>query len=156
MELFIPSILALIIAAAIVIFVLPRLSSVILGSLALIFVIIAAYQHYNFFYTEYRESTWQLPLLQYAPYLLLGGLVLFLIFFSINFIGTGTNAQAAAPLVAMNAAVERVANQAPTVAGVTNAVANAANTALKAVGLAPANGRVAANNAARNIRFSQV
>jgi hypothetical protein len=156
MELFIPSILALIIAAAIVMFVLPRLSSVILGSLALVFVIIAAYQHYNFFYTEYRESTWQVPLLQYAPYLLLGGLVIFLIFFSINFIGTGTNAQAAAPLVAMNAAVERVANQAPTVAGVTNAVTNAANTALKAVGLGPTNGRVAANNAARNIRFSQV
>ena len=149
MELFIPSILALIIAAAIVMFVLPRLSSVILGSLALVFVIVAAYQHYNFFYTEYRQSTWQLPLVEYAPYLLLGGLVLFLIFFSINFIGTSTTAQAAAPLVAMNAAVERVANQAPTVAGVTNAVTNAANNALKAVGLG-------ANNAAKNIRFSQV
>jgi len=149
MELFIPSILALVIAAVIVMFVLPRLSSVILGSLALVFVIIAAYQHYNFFYTEYRQSTWQMPLVEYAPYLLLGGLVLFLIFFSINFIGTSTNAQAAAPLVAMNAAVNRVANQAPTVAGVTNAVANAANTALKAVGLG-------ANNAAKNIRFSQV
>ena len=156
MELFIPSILALVIAAAIVMFVLPRLSSVILGSLALVFLIIAAYQHYNFFYTEYRESTWQLPLVQYAPYLLLGGLVAFLIFFSINFIGTSTTAQAAAPLMAMNAAVERVANQAPTVAGVTNAVTNAANNALKAVGLAPNNGRVGANNAARNIRFSQV
>jgi len=149
MELFIPSILALVIAAVIVMFVLPRLSSVVLGSLALVFVIIAAYQHYNFFYTEYRQSTWQMPLVEYAPYLLLGGLVLFLIFFSINFIGTSTNAQAAAPLVAMNAAVNRVANQAPTVAGVTNAVANAANTALKAVGLG-------ANNAAKNIRFSQV
>lgn len=149
MELFIPSILALVIAAVIVMFVLPRLSSVVLGALALVFVIIAAYQHYNFFYTEYRQSTWQMPLLQYAPYLLLGGLVLFLIFFSINFIGTNTNAQAAAPLVAMNAAVERVANQAPTVAGVTNAVTNAANNALKAVGLG-------ANNAAKNIRFSQV
>ena len=149
MELFIPSILALIIAAAIVMFVLPRLSSVILGSLALVFVIVAAYQHYNFFYTEYRQSTWQLPLVEYAPYLLLGGLVLFLIFFSINFSGTSTTAQAAAPLVAMNAAVERVANQAPTVAGVTNAVTNAANNALKAVGLG-------GNNAAKNIRFSQV
>ena len=149
MELFIPSILALVIAAAIVMFVLPRLSSVVLGSLALVFVIIAAYQHYNFFYTEYRQSTWQMPLLQYAPYLLLGGLVLFLIFFSINFIGTTTTAQAAAPLMAMNAAVERVANQAPTVAGVTNAVTNAANNALKAVGLG-------ANTAAKNIRFSQV
>jgi hypothetical protein len=149
MELFIPSILALIIAAAIVMFVLPRLSSVILGSLALVFVIIAAYQHYNFFYTEYRQSTWQLPLVEYAPYLLLGGLVLFLIFFSINFIGTSTTAQAAAPLVAMNAAVERVANQAPSVAGLKNAVTNATNNALKAVGLG-------ANNAAKNIRFSQV
>ena len=149
MELFIPSILALVIAAVIVMFVLPRLSSVILGSLALVFVIIAAYQHYNFFYTEYRQSTWQMPLVEYAPYLLLGGLVLFLIFFSINFVGTNTTAQAAAPLVAMNAAVNRVANQAPTVAGVTNAVTNAANNALKAVGLG-------ANNAAKNIRFSQV
>jgi hypothetical protein len=149
MELFIPSILALIIAAAIVMFVLPRLSSVILGSLALVFVILAAYQHYNFFYTEYRQSTWQLPLVEYAPYLLLGGLVLFLIFFSINFIGTSTTAQAAAPLVAMNAAVERVANQAPSVAGLKNAVTNATNNALKAVGLG-------ANNAAKNIRFSQV
>jgi lipopolysaccharide export LptBFGC system permease protein LptF len=154
MELFIPSILALIIAAVIVMFVLPRLSSVILGALALVFLAIAAYQHYNFFYTEYRQSTWQLPLLEYAPYLLLGGLVLFLIFFIINFIGTNTNAQAGAPLVAMNAAVERVANQAPTVAGVTNAVTNAANNALKAVGLG--NGRVPANNAARNARFSQI
>ena len=149
MELFIPSILALVIAAAIVMFVLPRLSSVVLGSLALVFVIMAAYQHYNFFYTEYRQSTWQMPLVEYAPYLLLGGLVLFLIFFSINFVGTNTTAQAAAPLVAMNAAVNRIANQAPTVAGVTNAVTNAANNALKAVGLG-------ANNAAKNIRFSQV
>jgi len=149
MELFIPSILALVIAAVIVMFVLPRLSSVVLGSLALVFVIVAAYQHYNFFYTEYRQSTWQMPLVEYAPYLLLGGLVLFLIFFSINFIGTSTTAQAAAPLVAMNAAVERVANQAPTVAGLKNAVTNATNNALKAVGLG-------ANNAAKNIRFSQV
>jgi hypothetical protein len=156
MELFIPSILALVIAALIVMFVLPRLSSIILGALALVFVIIAAYQHYNFFYTEYRESTWQLPLIQYTPYLLLGGLVVFLLFFIINFVGTSTNAQAAAPLVAMNAAVERVANQAPTVAGVTNAVTNAANTALKAVGLGPMNARAPTNNAARNIRFSQV
>jgi hypothetical protein len=153
MELFIPSILALIIAAAIVMFVLPRLSSVILGVLALVFVVIAAYQHYNFFYTEYRESTWQIPLVQYAPYLLLGGLVLFLLFFIINFVGTGTSAEAAAPIVAMNAAVNRVVNQVPTVAGVTNAVTNAANNALKAVGLGA---NKPANNAMKNLRFSQV
>ena len=153
MELFIPSIFALLIAALIVMFVLPRLSSVVLGVLALIFICVAAYQHYNFFYTEYRESTWQLPLVQYAPYILLGGLVLFLIFFIINFVGTGTSAEAAAPIVAMNAAMNRVANQAPTVAGVTNAVTNAANNALKAVGLGA---NRPANNSMKNLRFSHV
>jgi hypothetical protein len=41
------------------------------------------------------------------------------------------------------------------VAGLTNAVTNAANNALKAVGLGNT-GRVPANNAAKNARFSQI
>jgi hypothetical protein len=158
MELFIPSLLAILIAAGIVMFLLPRLSPVILGVLALVFLLIAAYQHYTFFGSEYQLSTWQLPLLNYGPYLLIGGLVVFLIFFIINFIGTG-QASATAPLQKMNEAVNRVANQLPA----------AANNALKAVGLGgPTNtGPLATNNVARppnqgqvpgykNLRFSQI
>ena len=125
MELFIPSLLAILIAAGIVMFVLPRLSPIILGIVALLFLILAAYNHYKFFGAEYQLSTWQLPLVNYAPYLLLGGLVLFLILFIVNFIGTGST-DVAAPLQKMNEAVNRVANQLPA----------AANNALKAAGLA--------------------
>ncbi len=159
MELFIPSLLAILIAAGIVMFLLPRLSPIILGVVALIFLLLAAYQHYTFFGSEYQLSTWQLPLVNYGPYLMIGGLVLFLIFFIINFIGTG-QASATAPLQKMNEAVNRVANQLPA----------AANNVLKAAGLAgPTNtGAAAASNLGnrpsnqgnipgyKNLRFSQI
>ncbi len=160
MELFIPSLLAILIAAGIVMFLLPRLSPVILGVVALIFLVLAAYQHYTFFGSEYQLSTWQLPLINYGPYLMIGGLVLFLIFFIINFIGTG-QASATAPLQKINEAVNRVANQLPT----------AANNALKAVGLGgpvntatPATSNILGNRPPnqgqvpgyKNLRFSQI
>jgi hypothetical protein len=149
MEFFIPSLIAIILAAAIVMFILPRLSPVILGVLALVFLILSMYQHYSFFSTEYRQSTWQLPLLQYAPYVLLGSLTLFLIFFIVNFIGTGSTA-AAAPLQSMNAALEKVTNQIPAIATVANSVTN---TVKNAMGM---NAKPGANNAAKNTSFSRV
>lgn len=159
MELFIPSLLAIILAAGVVMFLLPRLSPVILGILALVFLVVAAYQHYTFFGSEYQLSTWQLPLISYGPYLMIGGLVIFLIFFIINFIGTG-QASAAAPIQKINEAVNRVANQLPA----------AANNALKAVGLGgPVNTGPPALNLSpnrpsnqgqvpgyKNLRFSQI
>lgn len=159
MELFIPSLLAILIAAGIVMFLLPRLSPVILGVVALVFLVLAAYQHYTFFGSEYQLSTWQLPLVNYGPYLMIGGLVLFLIFFIINFIGTG-QASASAPLQKINEAVNRVANQLPT----------AANNVLRAAGIggptntAPALSNNTANRQAnqgqipgyKNLRFSQI
>lgn len=162
MELFIPSLLAILIAAGIVMFILPRLSPIILGVVALIFLVIAAYQHVTFFGSEYQLSTWQLPIVTYAPYFLLGGLVLFLLFFILNFVGTGST-QAAAPIEKMNEAINRVANQIPA----------AANNALKAIGLAGPVNTVAANMGApnrpnnrnppqgdvpgyKNLRFSQI
>jgi hypothetical protein len=167
MELFIPSLLAILIAAGIVMFILPRLSPIILGILALVFLVLAAYSHYTFFGSEYQLSTWQLPLVNYAPYILIGGLVLFLIFFIVNFIGTGST-EAAAPIQKMNEAINRVANQIPA----------AANNAMKAVGLGGIVGAQAANTSAntntgfnppprpnnrgqeipgyKNLRFSQI
>ena len=164
MELFIPSLLAIIIAAAIVMFVLPRFSPLVLGVVALIFLVLAAYNHYNFFAYEYRQSTWQLPLLNYAPYILLGVLVLFLIFFIINFIGTGST-DVQAPIQSMNDAINKVAEKMPTnVTEAINQVKETANNTLANVGLAakPNAGRnfgAPAPNAARgpgNVRFSQI
>ena len=139
MELFLPSILLLIVAAGIVMFVIPRLSPVILGSLALIFLFIAGYQHYKIFGTEYRQSTWQIPIIEgawsYAPYILVGILILFLLFFVVNFVGTSST-EAAAPIQAMNQAIEKVMNTAPpSVANAANQMKNTFNRGAEALGL---------------------
>lgn len=164
MELFIPSLLAIIIAAAIVMFVLPRFSPVILGVVALIFLVLAAYNHYNFFAYEYRQSTWQLPLVSYAPYIILGVLVLFLIFFIINFIGTGST-DMSAPIQSMNDAINKVAEKMPkNMTEAINQVKDTANNTLANAGLAARTNGVRnmgapPANVARppgNVRFSQI
>lgn len=155
MELFIPSLFAIVLAAIIVMYALPRLSPVVLGVIALVLLVLAAYHHYTFFGSEYQISTWQLPLVQYAPYLLLGGLVLFMLFFIVNFIGTGSS-EAAAPVTAMNESVNKVANAA--VANVNTAVTNVGNALKNLTGInKPANNKPAGNNRpANNVRFSQI
>ena len=152
MELFIPSLFAIVLAAVIVMYALPRLSPVVLGVVAIVLLILAAYHHYTFFGAEYQISTWQLPLIQYAPYLLIGGLVIFMLFFIINFIGTGSS-QAAAPVAAMNESVNKVANNAATAA--TN-VGNAVKNLTGAVSNRPANNKPANNKPSNNVRFSQI
>lgn len=155
MELFIPSLFAIVLAAIIIMYLLPRLSPVVLGALALVLLILAAYNHYSFFGSEYQISTWQLPLIQYAPYLLIGGLVIFMIFFIINFIGTGPS-NAAAPVAAMNESVNKVANNA--VANTTSVVNTMINNVKNLTGMnKPANAANRPNNKpANNIRFSQI
>lgn len=155
MQLFIPSLLAIAVAAAIVMFVLPRLSPVILGVIALVLLVVAAYSHYTFFGSEYQISTWQLPLVQFAPYLLIGGLVLFMLFFIINFIGTGKS-EAVAPVAAMNEAVNKVANAA--VANVKNVAATVTNNVKNLTGAnKPSTGNNRGPNVAQgNTRFSQI
>lgn len=150
MELFIPSLLAILLAAVIVMYLLPRLSPMILGALALVLLVLAAYNHYYFFGSEYQISTWQLPLIQYAPYIMIGGLVIFMLFFIFNFIGTGQT-NAAAPVAAMNESVNKVANTA------TESVNSMINTVKNMTGMnKPANNRPANNKPANNIRFSQI
>lgn len=155
MELFIPSLFAIVLAAIIVMYALPRLSPVVLGVIAIVLLVLAAYHHYTFFGSEYQISTWQLPLVQYAPYLMIGGLVLFMLFFIVNFIGTG-NSQAAAPVAAMNESVNKVANTA--VANVNTAMTNVGNALKNLTGNnKPANNKPAGNNRpANNVRFSQI
>ena len=152
MELFIPSLFAIVLAAIIVMYALPRLSPVVLGVLAIVLLVLAAYHHYTFFGSEYQISTWQLPLIQYAPYLLIGGLVIFMLFFIVNFIGTGSS-EAAAPVAAMNESVNKVANTAAT--NMANAANTVNNTLKNMTANKPANNR-AANKPANNVRFSQI
>ena len=131
MELFLPSIAALLIAGIIVFLVLPRLGAPILAVLSLVLLAYAINNHMQLFSSEYRYSTWQEQFTKYGPFILIGVLILVSLgFISYLFMGSGASALPATNFPANNAAVQVVneaANQVTNVAaqaaeGVQNAV----------------------------------
>lgn len=91
MKFFLPSLIALIIAAVIVFAVLPRLAAPILVALSLGILAFALYQHVTLFRAEYALSTWQEQLKFYAPFVMIAGLLLaVLTYFGVLASGTPT------------------------------------------------------------------
>ena len=76
MEFFLPSLIAFIIAIAIVFVVLPRLAAPVLVIVSLTILAFAIYQHVTLFKTEYALSTWQEQLKFYAPFVMIAGLLI--------------------------------------------------------------------------------
>lgn len=72
MEMFLPSVIILLLAAAVVFFVLPQFGPATLAIVSAILLSLGLYQHYTTFGSEYRYSTWQL--VSFSPYILIGGL----------------------------------------------------------------------------------
>lgn len=81
MEFFLPSILFLLVACGIVFFVIPRFGPLVLAVVSLILLGLGVYNHYSLFQTEYRLSTWQFGAAAYAPYIMIGALVLSIILY---------------------------------------------------------------------------
>ncbi len=75
MELFLPSLLVLLIAAGVVFVALPRFGPATLAVLSLALLVFGVYQHMNTFGTEYRLSTWQLMFSSFTPFLMLGAVL---------------------------------------------------------------------------------
>ena len=149
MELFIPGLVVLLIAALFAFVVLPKVGAKILVVVSLLALIAAGVHHYTFFASEYRLSTWQNSLSAYAPFIVLGIAILF-IFASIGFLFMGSESKSqvleavASPLETIQ---ERVANAAaamPSAESATNPITAAVNTGLNALGV----GANASNNSA--------
>jgi hypothetical protein len=81
MEFFLPSILFLLISAAIVFFVIPRFGPLVLAVVSLVLLTIGMYNHYTLFQNEYRASTWQLGLVAFAPYIMIGVVIVMIILY---------------------------------------------------------------------------
>ncbi len=154
MELFLPSIAALLIAALIVFLVLPRLGAPILAVLSIVLLAYAVNNHIQLFSSEYRYSTWQERLKGYGSFIIIGVLILLSLgFISYLFMGSGSSALPASNVPVNNAAVNAIngaANQAVNVAaqaaeGVANAAAGVKD-AVFGVANAAANGVVRAAN----------
>lgn len=150
MELFIPSVLLLLLAAAVVFFILPRFGAPVLALVSVALLVYGIYQHMNAFGTEYRLSTWQLSLVSYAPYIMIGGLLVVIAFYLISLSPLGKAGSTAPNMPEMPSVAEMPnANSATNAltAGVNNALKGAANVAA-AVGIGNA---AKANNKAANM-----
>jgi hypothetical protein len=89
MELFLPSILVFLIAAGVVIALLPRFSPLIIVSLAIALLFFGTYHHFQVFWNEYRQSTWQDTLKIFAPTLILIAIFVYLLFVILSFFTGG-------------------------------------------------------------------
>lgn len=79
MELFLPSVIVLLLAAAVVFFLLPQFGPATLALVSAGLLALGIYQHYSTFATEYRFSTWHL--VSFSPYFLIGGLLIVIAIF---------------------------------------------------------------------------
>jgi len=75
MELFIPSLIVLVVAAVIIFLILPKLSPYILGVLAIAFLTSGIIQHYSMFPYEYRTSMISESLKQYSGFIMIGAMI---------------------------------------------------------------------------------
>lgn len=93
MEFFLPSILFLLVACGIVFFVIPRFGPLVLAVASLVLLGLGMYNHYSMFESEYRLSTWQSGAIAYAPFIMIGALVLGIVLylFYLSPVSGGTN-----------------------------------------------------------------
>lgn len=121
MELFLPSVLVFLVAAAIVFFLVPRFSPLIIVTLAIALLLLGTYHHFEIFWNEYRQSTWQDALKIFAPTLILIAIFVYLLFVILSFFTGGAVPVPPMPNIQM-----------PTAESATNAVTAAINRGMNA------------------------
>ncbi len=123
MELFIPSLLVIVISAFIAFLVVPRLGPMILGVVSLIALIAAGAHHWSMFQTEYRLSTWQNALASYTPWIVLGLAILAILGALLSFFtGASPKEILTTPMEKIQEAVVNAANTMPPANTATNPV----------------------------------
>jgi ABC-type Na+ efflux pump permease subunit len=121
MELFIPSLLVILISAFIAFLVVPRLGPMILGITSLIALIAAGIHHWSMFQTEYRLSTWQNAAAAYTPWVVLTLAVLAILGALLSFFtGASPAAILTTPIEKVQEAVSNSANIMPPANTATN------------------------------------
>lgn len=153
MELFLPSLIVVLLSAVFAFLVVPRMGSTILVIVCLLALIAVGIHHYNLFSTEYAASTWQYGLAAYSSWIVLGFALLFILGALYYLFGGEAGKAAVANAIAtpmakiQNAANASVAAM-PTAASATNAITAAinrgTNAIVQAVPLAPAASNAAA------------
>jgi hypothetical protein len=137
MEFFIPGLLIFLVTILITIFIVPQSTPMVAAVLSILFLTYGVYDHYLLFAPEYRLSTWQDGIKIYAPFIMLAGIILFIIYFIFVFF---TGGEVPVPKVQMPEMPEM-----PTLNAIKNKANNAVNNAVngtnkKSNNTKPANG----------------
>lgn len=90
MELFLPSLLAILVAALFAFAIVPQFGPLSLAFVSLLALVAAGVHHYSMFANEYKLSTWQDAIRGYASYIVLGVAILLCIFYLIQMFVYGT------------------------------------------------------------------
>jgi hypothetical protein len=148
MELFLPSILVIIFAALVIMIVLPRFSPLVIVIVSAILLTASTYQHFQLFWHEYRESSWQASLKIFAPGIIIAAVFLYIFIMGGSFLTGKSNASmpsmelpsastATNPLTsALNSTMSAVSDGA---SAVSSAVSGAASSITSTLGLSSAN-----------------
>lgn len=122
MELFLPSMLVFLLVTIVVFFILPKLSPMIIAFLAAALLAFGIYHHFTIFWSEYQQSTWQEQLKHFAPGIMIGFIIIYIIFSLIMFFTSG------------EVPVPRVPNiELPPANTATNVITSTINNALQAI-----------------------
>jgi hypothetical protein len=148
MEFFIPGLLIFLVAISIAIIIVPQTTPMIAAVFAILFLAYGVYDHYLLFAPEYRLSTWQDGIKIYAPFIMLAGIILFIIYFIFAFF---TGGEVPVPKVEMPAMPEM-----PTFNAIKNRMNNAVNNIGNNINKRSENTRSNANNTMSRSLFETI
>jgi hypothetical protein len=137
MEFFLPSLLIVIFALAVVFSLFPRMGPFMLAILAAVALFFAARNHLAVFKQDYETMTWTTSAKAAAPYVLVGVVILFSIGYLLFLWGAGKSVNLPMPPASI-----------PPPNSATNIITSAIGNGLKATGLATVSATVSANRSA--------
>jgi hypothetical protein len=138
MQFFLPGLALFLFAIAITFFLAPYATPMVASILSIIFLTYGVYDHYHLFASEYRLSTWQDAWKIYAPFIMVGAIILYVIYGIMAFFSGGKVPVPSMPSVSnvttnLSKSVSDMANTATSYMNDTaNAAANAVNHAANA------------------------
>jgi hypothetical protein len=89
MEFFIPGLFIFLIAVLVCFFLVPKATPMTAAILAIVFLTYGVYDHYQLFASEYKLSTWQEGLKIYAPFIMVGVIIMYSIYGMVAFFTGG-------------------------------------------------------------------
>jgi hypothetical protein len=151
MEFFIPGLLIFLVAIAIAVIIVPQMTPMIAAVLSILFLAYGVYDHYLLFAPEYRLSTWQDGIKIYAPFIMLAGIILFVIYFIFAFFTGGEVPVPKMEMPAMPAMPEM-----PTFNAIKNATNNAINNTVNGTNKKSTNTKSNTNNTMSRSLFETI